>query len=88
MSPESAGFRWQRTHAYKATPGGTRRHGARSETYSWGLGTEEASEEERQMEDKEVLVVCGSHKSNGDSGFMYLLMGMVPWQQTPSMVCG
>lgn len=29
--------------------------------------------------------VCGSPKTNGDCGFMSLLMRMVPWQQTPPM---
>lgn len=29
--------------------------------------------------------MCGSHKTNGDYGFMSLLMGMVPRQQTPPM---
>lgn len=81
MNPEPAGFKWQRARAYKATPGGARRHGdARSETDSWGPGTDEASEEERQMEVEEVPAGCGSHKPNGDSGFMYLLMWLVPWQ--------
>lgn len=42
--------------------------------------TDEASEEERQMEVEEVPAGCGSHKPNGDSGFMYLLMWLVPWQ--------